>query len=388
MEMNRTTFVIASVGLSTLVVGCGGMPQARLDIRAVNQGVEANGTSQEQLARAKDLLKSGQTAFAVTAFRTVLRTNPHNAQANNGLAIAYDRIGKKELAQRYFELAVASDPLDQRFRGNLAKLLVRDGKPEKARDLLAQPSPVMQAKAPAEVETIKFVANEEAATDPGMIVAKAVESVLVPEAAVADAGQSEGDISAIIADLNARIATRSKVEEAGTAVKHVRLASRPATEQSARITVVARSIEPEVFHTGLFPGSPGDGPGETYKVIAALPRSGRRGTSPAHVNYLERTSLTEVRLVTRPLEQPNVKSTAHANLHQWLETWLPTAIARENSSAPLPNRSSNSMLTAVTRAAIEEAVAALKPKPAGTETPQFAYIFFPEDTPEAGLSHT
>jgi tetratricopeptide (TPR) repeat protein len=45
------------------------------------------------------------------------------APAVNGLGVAYARLGRFDLAQRYFQQAMASDPTNTKYADNLAKLM-------------------------------------------------------------------------------------------------------------------------------------------------------------------------------------------------------------------------------------------------------------------------
>jgi Tfp pilus assembly protein PilF len=61
-------------------------------------------------------LARGRPAAAVTAFRQASYDPAHAGRAFNGMGVAYAQMGRQDLAQRYFTMAVAADPQDQRFR--------------------------------------------------------------------------------------------------------------------------------------------------------------------------------------------------------------------------------------------------------------------------------
>ena len=67
-------------------------------------------------------LAHGRPAAAVTAFRQASYNAAHAGRAYNGMGAAYSQLGRDDLAQRYFEMAVAADPADKRFSRNLARL--------------------------------------------------------------------------------------------------------------------------------------------------------------------------------------------------------------------------------------------------------------------------
>ncbi|HEV7232720.1 MAG TPA: tetratricopeptide repeat protein, partial [Sphingorhabdus sp.] len=72
--------------------------------------------------RGRAQLDAGLDALAIESFRAETRINPDSADAYNGLAVAYGRIGRDDLAQRYFETALAKDPMNAKASANLALL--------------------------------------------------------------------------------------------------------------------------------------------------------------------------------------------------------------------------------------------------------------------------
>jgi tetratricopeptide (TPR) repeat protein len=61
-------------------------------------------------------------AQAVNAFRQASRDPALAGEAFNGMGVAYAKMGRPDLARRYFDLAVAADPHDARYQRNLARL--------------------------------------------------------------------------------------------------------------------------------------------------------------------------------------------------------------------------------------------------------------------------
>jgi hypothetical protein len=68
-------------------------------------------------------LQDGNIGLAIESFRIALGSGEPIAPATNGLAVAYARLGRDDLAQRYFEEAIAADPGNERYSGNLAFLM-------------------------------------------------------------------------------------------------------------------------------------------------------------------------------------------------------------------------------------------------------------------------
>ncbi|PKB14524.1 hypothetical protein B0I00_2114 [Novosphingobium kunmingense] len=68
-------------------------------------------------------LNEGSAGLAIEAFTRAVTSGEAPAPAFNGLGVAYARIGRVDLAQRYFERAAQVDPADTRYQTNLARLL-------------------------------------------------------------------------------------------------------------------------------------------------------------------------------------------------------------------------------------------------------------------------
>jgi tetratricopeptide (TPR) repeat protein len=130
MEM-RSTQLLLSASLICCLGGCAAGHRASLEIRPLNAPHMVKSDT-PAIERGRDLLALGQQAEAISAFRAALREEPNSAEAHNGLAIAYDRIGRKDLARRYFELAVAESPQDTKYRANLARFFESNGQAELA----------------------------------------------------------------------------------------------------------------------------------------------------------------------------------------------------------------------------------------------------------------
>ena len=113
---------LALVGCATFIVaGCATQqnvtPQYRLSTSSVKS---VEGASMLQRGRAQ--LDAGLDALAIESFRADIRFNPDQLDAYNGLAVAYGRMGRNDLAQRYFEIALAKDPMNAKVQSNIAKL--------------------------------------------------------------------------------------------------------------------------------------------------------------------------------------------------------------------------------------------------------------------------
>lgn len=110
----------------------------------------------DSLARARTYLGARQYGLAIELFKAAKQDPALAADSLNGLAIAYDGIGRRDLAERYFQEALAARPGDDRTRRNLASFYDASGQAEKRRALLASavvpevsvPSLAVAAEAP------------------------------------------------------------------------------------------------------------------------------------------------------------------------------------------------------------------------------------------------
>ena len=96
-------------------LGCTTTPQ--LTIKPLQRG-GAQPTG-DAYAEAKRQLEAGNMALAVDGFRRAVRQSPGSVDALNGLAVAYDNLGRFDLSRRFYELALAADPANAKVRHNM-----------------------------------------------------------------------------------------------------------------------------------------------------------------------------------------------------------------------------------------------------------------------------
>lgn len=292
------------------------------------------------LQRGRAQLDAGLDALAIESFRAEIRQNPESADAYNGLAVAYGRIGREDLAQRYFETALAKDPQNQKAQHNLARLT----------------GEVMRPVQMAAVNTVP--ANEEPVGVSKLVevndpIAALIEQVEMPVLALAETEPSTGSSPPVMTEVLTK-----------TGVLSTRFVIAPAniTVKSADST---SSLQPK-------PGLPPE-----------LPRpSVPPGTLPADYRTtgtrLERVSLGEVHLITRanpklpgsPTEKPDFESFGDR-----LATWLPGSVAEEQGGNAHGLVESRVIMAAIERASQGGALAQLT-IPVAPELPEFAYLFF------------
>lgn len=75
------------------------------------------------LQAGRENLRANRSGLAIESFNLALASGEDPAAAYNGLAVAYSRIGRTDLAYRFFKKAMNSDPLNPIYSRNLAMLI-------------------------------------------------------------------------------------------------------------------------------------------------------------------------------------------------------------------------------------------------------------------------
>lgn len=119
-----TTATMGLVVASILTSGCTSLFQRSNEFRITGIGPAET----TDAASARRVLESGRLALAneqygvaISSFREARLVPEAAADAYNGMAIAYSKIGRPDLAERFFRQAIAEAPADQRYRRNLAR---------------------------------------------------------------------------------------------------------------------------------------------------------------------------------------------------------------------------------------------------------------------------
>lgn len=100
----------------------------------------------------RDYLRSNLTGLAIDAFNLGLASGEDPAAAYNGLGVAYARLGRTDVAYRFFRKATISDPGNQAYAHNLTSLV---NSPAFTLNLMARelPAPVARNEQPADAQT-------------------------------------------------------------------------------------------------------------------------------------------------------------------------------------------------------------------------------------------
>lgn len=330
----------ALLGCATVLVSGCAMQQPAPEYRlSSSAAVTVPGASMLQRGRAQ--LDAGLDALAIESFRAEIRANPQSADAYNGLAVSYSRIGRGDLAQRYFETALAKDPDNGKAQANLARLTGDDV-------LTVQLAAV--ALPAAQSEPVSVTSTTEA--DP---IGRILDSIEMPVLA-----------SSVVVPPVEDQTVAPTYALARQGVLSTRFAVAPA--RFATTAVPRKPIQPPALPEPSLPP-------------ANLPADYR-----ATGTRLVRVSLGEVHLLTRP--EAGVKAAqseaAFKSFGDRLAIWLPQSIAAEQTGVA---RSMNH--DAVLMAAIDRAVQDQKIAKASDdvlpELPEFAYLFFADGDAAANV---
>ena len=104
-------------------------------------------------------LAMGSVGLAVESFRRALRDDPSNIDAVEGMGMAYEKLGRFDLAARQYEAALAIDPRNQVVLARLAASREADGNPTEAAKVRAELASIRQAQATPSVSPAAVVAQ-------------------------------------------------------------------------------------------------------------------------------------------------------------------------------------------------------------------------------------
>jgi tetratricopeptide (TPR) repeat protein len=122
--MRRISLLMIS---GMLLAGCANFTGASPNFWTL---IEKRGQAEPKLTdyeQGKRYLQLGSLGLAINAFQKELAEKPNSIPALNGLAVAYDRLGRGDVAQRYLDLALTLDPKSAVTLNNLAYLNLTQG---------------------------------------------------------------------------------------------------------------------------------------------------------------------------------------------------------------------------------------------------------------------
>lgn len=117
----RKILVVAT--MAATVAGCQSSPwHGRFMSRSDAPTLRGKDAGPLQLEEGRQYLREGNISRAVAAFQLARLDSDSAAEANNGLAVAYAKLGRPDLAERYFRTAILLQPDDTRYVANLLRL--------------------------------------------------------------------------------------------------------------------------------------------------------------------------------------------------------------------------------------------------------------------------
>lgn len=329
--------------VSVMVGGCATQQNTAPEYR-LSSSVPAAVSGASMLQRGRAQLDAGLDAIAIESFRAEIRQNPESAEAYNGLAVAYGRIGRDDLAQRYFETALAKDPANAKAQTNLAKLT-------------GDPAPVMQlAVLGAPITAIEPIAVTVA--DEGDPIGRILNELQTPSLVLVQLPSDSAPYD------------RSRAALAAQGVLSTRFAIAPARIATRAVTT---AIKQAPFRES--PAQPPAMPAPRLPTANLLPDYRIAGTR------LERVSLGEVCLITRsePPATPVRSARNFASFGERLAGWLPQSLAAERAGSSRRAIENSVIMAAIHRAEKGQKLAAAQNLPI-IELPEFAYFSFDDKT--------
>lgn len=103
-------------------------------------------TSGTAVQEGRDHLRGGRPGLAIEAFNRALASGQDPAAAYNGLGVAYARLGRTDLAFRFFKKAALSEPDNAAYSRNLTRLI---DSPQFALAMMSQAAPASAIASPA-----------------------------------------------------------------------------------------------------------------------------------------------------------------------------------------------------------------------------------------------
>ena len=121
----NTSIRIATIALTAFSLsGCQSFTSA-LGFGPKDGGARAEASQSvfgsEELERGRQALKAGYPANAIQQFRLAALDDKSAPDAFNGLGVAYAKLGRADLAERYFQMAVSLDGTNPKYVANLQR---------------------------------------------------------------------------------------------------------------------------------------------------------------------------------------------------------------------------------------------------------------------------
>lgn len=121
--LKMATCAVAVIGLS----GCQSMLNTLgFNSSASSRPAMAQAIGKPDLIAGQEALRAGNIAHAIASFRLAMLDPGSQADASNGLGIAYAQLGRADLAERYFLQATRIEPKGEKYAANLMRFYESD----------------------------------------------------------------------------------------------------------------------------------------------------------------------------------------------------------------------------------------------------------------------
>jgi len=122
--MNKAIKIATIVTASIALTGCQSFIN-KLGFGPKDQTMRAEAGApifgSDELEKGRAAMKAGYLANAIAQFRMAAMNQETAPDAFNGLGVAYAKLGRADLAERYFKMAVNLDATNQRYAANLTR---------------------------------------------------------------------------------------------------------------------------------------------------------------------------------------------------------------------------------------------------------------------------
>lgn len=124
--MNKLAGISCLAACAAMLAGCQSFPLTGWMFKgkrpAAEQRTELAGNTAGSLEEGRAQLRAGNVSAAVGSFSIALLDPATRAEASNGLGVAYARLGRQDLAERYFQGAIMAEPANTKYVANLLRL--------------------------------------------------------------------------------------------------------------------------------------------------------------------------------------------------------------------------------------------------------------------------
>lgn len=162
--MRNSTKLALLLAASVSLTGCQAIFGSRTaHVDSADGAQIASAEVNPALDQGRQLLMAGRIAQAIGLLRVAQRDPDSMAEASNALGVAYAKLGRHDLADRYFRMALSLEPGDARFAANMLRLQHDYDLAQRRNEEAAQ----MALRAAEELRLAEAQAN--AAAEPGRI---------------------------------------------------------------------------------------------------------------------------------------------------------------------------------------------------------------------------